>query len=108
MADYGQFCPVAKASELISERWTLLIIRELVLGTCRFNEFQRALSRISPTLLTKRLNQLLEAGLLVRKSQQGRKGYEYYLTASGKALAPVCHRAAGNMGNALGANSAQR
>ena len=89
MADYGQFCPVAKASELISERWTLLIIRELVLGTRRFNDFQRALSRISPTLLAKRLNQLEVAGILIRKKQQGRKGYEYYLTAAGKDLAPL-------------------
>jgi DNA-binding HxlR family transcriptional regulator len=58
MADYGQFCPVAKAAELIGERWTLLILRELVLGTHRFSDFQRALSRISPTLLAKRLNEL--------------------------------------------------
>jgi xylulose-5-phosphate/fructose-6-phosphate phosphoketolase len=61
-------CPVSKAAELLGERWTLLIIRELVLGTTRFNDFQRALSQISPTLLTKRLNQLEEAGLVVRKT----------------------------------------
>jgi DNA-binding HxlR family transcriptional regulator len=42
MADYGQFCPVAKATEIVGERWTLLIVRELMLGTCRFNDFQRA------------------------------------------------------------------
>lgn len=89
MADYGQFCPVAKASELISERWTLLIIRELVLGTSRFNDFQRALSLISPTLLAKRLNQLEEGGLLIKKPQQGRRGYEYFLTAAGKELSPL-------------------
>ena len=53
---YGQICPVSKTAELLGERWTLLIIRELVLGTTRFNDFQRALSQISPTLLTKRLN----------------------------------------------------
>ena len=89
MADYGQFCPVAKASELISERWTLLILRELMLGTHRFNDFQRALSRISPTLLTKRLGQLKAAGLLVKKPQKGRKGYEYFLTPAGRELAPL-------------------
>jgi DNA-binding HxlR family transcriptional regulator len=60
---YGQICPVSKAAELPGERWTLLIIRELVLGTTRFNDFQRALSQISPTLPTKRLNQLQEAGV---------------------------------------------
>jgi DNA-binding HxlR family transcriptional regulator len=46
---YGQICPVSKAAEVLGERWTLLIIRELVLGTTRFNDFQRALSQISPT-----------------------------------------------------------
>ncbi len=89
MADYGQFCPVAKASELISERWTLLILRELMLGTQRFSDFQRALSRISPTLLTKRLGQLEVARLLVKKPQKGRKGYEYFLTPAGRELAPL-------------------
>jgi len=53
---YGQFCPVSKAAEVLGERWTILIIRELLLGTTRFTDFQRALSQISPTLLTKRLN----------------------------------------------------
>ncbi|MEH6469697.1 MAG: helix-turn-helix domain-containing protein [Halopseudomonas sp.] len=89
MADYGQFCPVAKATELIGERWTLLILRELLLGSHRFNEFQRGLSRISPSLLTKRLKQLENAGIIVRKAQQGRKGYDYFLSAAGKELAPI-------------------
>ncbi len=62
MTGYGQFCPVAKASELLAERWTLLILRELLLGSHRFGELQRALSRISPSLLTKRLKQLESAG----------------------------------------------
>jgi DNA-binding HxlR family transcriptional regulator len=89
MADYGQFCPVAKATELIGERWTLLILRELVLGTHRFNDFQRALSRISPSLLIKRLNGLEEAGIVIKKQRQGRRGYEYFLTPAGRQLAPV-------------------
>lgn len=89
MADYGQFCPVAKATELVGERWTLLILRELLLGTHRFNEFQRALSRISPSLLTKRLKQLECAGIIVRKAQLGHKGYDYYLTVAGKEMAPI-------------------
>ena len=89
MIDYGQFCPVAKATGLIGERWTLLILRELVLGTHRFSEFQRALSRISPSLLTKRLKDLETAGIIIKKPQQGRRGYEYYLTAAGKELSPV-------------------
>ena len=89
MIDYGQFCPVAKATELIGERWTLLILRELVLGTHRFSDFQRALSRISPSLLTKRLKDLEKAGIIVKKSQQGRRGYQYYLTPAGRQLSPI-------------------
>lgn len=89
MADYGQFCPVAKAAELIGERWTILVIRELVLGTHRFSDFQRALSRISPSLLAKRLKELEKAGILVTKAQQGRRGYSYFLTPAGKQLSPI-------------------
>ena len=89
LTDYGQFCPVAKATELLGEKWMLLILRELLLGTHRFNEFQRALSRISPSLLTKRLKQLEEAGVIIRKAQQDRKGYCYFLTPAGKQLAPI-------------------
>jgi DNA-binding HxlR family transcriptional regulator len=83
---YGQICPVSKAVELLGERWTLLIIRELVLGTTRFNDFQRALSQISPTLLTKRLNQLEEAGLLMRKTMADQRRIEYHPTAASKEL----------------------
>jgi len=89
VSEYGQFCPVAKATELLGEKWMMLILRELLLGTHRYNDFQRALSRISPSLLTKRLKQLESAGLIVRKAQQGRKGFEYFLTPAGKDLAPL-------------------
>ena len=89
MTDYGQFCPVAKATELVGEKWMLLILRELLLGTHRYSDFQRALSRISPSLLTKRLKQLEGAGVIVRKAQQGRKAHDYFLTPAGKELAPI-------------------
>jgi DNA-binding HxlR family transcriptional regulator len=89
MTVYGQFCPVAKATEIIGERWTLLVLRELLLGTTRFNDFQRALSRMSPTLLSKRLKQLGECGIVIRKKLSGQKGYEYRLTAAGKELSPL-------------------
>lgn len=89
MAGYGQFCPVAKATEIVGEKWTLLVLRELLLGTTRFNDFQRALSRMSPTLLAKRLRQLDEAGIVIRKKLSGQRGYEYRLTAAGKELAPI-------------------
>ena len=89
MSGYGQFCPVAKSSELIGEKWTLLILREVLLGTTRFNDFQRALSRMSPTLLVKRLRHLENCGIIVRKKLSGQRGYEYRLTAAGKELAPL-------------------
>jgi DNA-binding HxlR family transcriptional regulator len=89
LTDYGQFCPVAKASELLGERWVLLILRELLLGTHRYSDFQRALSRISPSMLSKRLKQLEQAGIIVRKAQSGRKNYDYFLTPAGKELAAI-------------------
>ena len=65
MAEYGQFCPVAKATDIIGERWTVLILRELLLGTTRYNDLQRGLSRISPTLLSKRLKTLVDRQNLI-------------------------------------------
>ena len=89
MPEYGQFCPVAKASDIIGERWTVLILRELLLGTTRYNDFQRGLSRISPTLLSKRLKMLEEKGLIVRRRPSGAKSHEYHLTACGRELEPL-------------------
>jgi DNA-binding HxlR family transcriptional regulator len=94
MAEYGQFCPVAKASDIIGERWTVLILRELFLGTRRYNEFLRGLSRISPTLLSKRLKTLEKRGLIVRKCPPGQKSHEYYLTACGRELEPLIEQLA--------------
>lgn len=87
--EYGQFCPVAKAAELLGEKWTLLIVRELVCGSTRFSEFQRGLPKISPTLLTRRLNGLCEAGIIMRKRIPGRRGHEYHLTESGLELKQI-------------------
>ncbi|GGM43764.1 hypothetical protein GCM10011608_30670 [Micromonospora sonchi] len=63
---YFQFCPVAKAMELLDERWTLLVVRELVCGTQHFNDLRRGLPRMSPTLLSRRLQQLVRAGIVDR------------------------------------------
>ena len=87
--EYGQFCPIAKASEIIGEKWTILIIRELLMGATRFNVFQRGLGLISPTILTKRLNSLVEDGLAVKKKIPGLQGYEYFPTEACKELLPV-------------------
>ena len=59
---YGQFCPVAKAMELLDERWTVLVIRELMLGSRHFNAIRRGVPHMSPTLLSKRLRTLVAAG----------------------------------------------
>ena len=87
--EYGQFCPIAKASEIIGEKWTVLIIRELLMGGTRFNELQRGLSLISPTLLSKRLDSLVEHGLVMKKKIPGQKGYEYLATESCNELLPI-------------------
>ncbi len=94
MTSHGQFCPVSKATEIIGEKWTLLILRELLLGTSRFNDFQRSMSRISPTVLTKRLRQLEETGIVLKKRLSGQKGFEYRLTAMGRELEPIIEQVA--------------
>ncbi|NPU91696.1 MAG: transcriptional regulator [Gammaproteobacteria bacterium] len=86
---YGQFCPISKAAELLGDRWTLLIVRELLMGGTRFNTLQRGLSTISPTMLTKRLGELCDSGIVFRKKIPGQKGYEYFLTESGRELTPI-------------------
>ena len=87
MVGYGQFCPVAKTSELLGERWVPLIVRELLTGSRRFSEVQRGVPLISPTLLSKRLRQLEAAGVLER-SGPGRTA-EYVLTEAGWELYPI-------------------
>ena len=87
MVGYGQFCPVAKTSELLCERWVPLIVRELLCGSRRFSEIQRGVPMISPALLTKRLRQLETAGVIERsKSTQFSN---YVLTDAGWELYPI-------------------
>ncbi len=87
--EYGQFCPIAKATEIIGEKWTILIIRELLMGGTRFNELQRGLSMISPTILSRRLDSLVEYGLARKKRIPGGRGFEYLPTKSCQELLPV-------------------
>ena len=89
MTNYGQFCPVAKATEIVGDKWTMLLLRELLLGTCRFSDFVRSMSRISPTVLTKRLKMLEDKGVIIRKPISGQRGCEYRLTPMGRELEPV-------------------
>ncbi len=87
--NYNQFCPIAKAAEILGERWTILILREILMGGRRFNTLQRGLGDISPALLTKRLKQLEEQNMVIRRKIPGQKGYEYYPTDACEALLPV-------------------
>jgi len=86
---YGQFCPIAKATEILGERWSVLIVRELLMGGRRFNELQRGLGDISPALLTARLKSFEAEGLVVRRRISGQRGYEYFPTPACEALKPV-------------------
>ncbi len=86
-ASYRQFCPMAKAMELLDERWTLLLVRELLLGSERFTDLRRGLPRMSPTLLSRRLHQLADADVLVREEAGGE--VRYRLTPAGEELRPV-------------------
>ena len=74
-SSYGQFCPVAKAMELLDERWTLLVVRELVGGSRRFNDLRRGVPRMSPTLLSKRLRSSSAAGVVERREDGGEVRY---------------------------------
>jgi DNA-binding HxlR family transcriptional regulator len=89
MIEYSQFCPVSKTAEVLGEKWTLLIVRELVLGATRFSQIQRAIPRISPTVLNKRLAELQAHGVIVRKRIPEQRGFEYQLTESGRELFPL-------------------
>ena len=87
---YKQFCPVAMASEILCTRWTMILMRELVAGSTRFNDLKRGVPRMSPALLSKRLRDLEDAGIIERVRTTGRGGgQEYALTESGRDLAPV-------------------
>lgn len=89
MKGYAQFCPIAKAAEILAERWTLLVLRDLLYGSCRFNDLRRGVPLMSPTLLSQRLRTLEQAGLVARKAAHGNGHWEYHLTQAGEALRPI-------------------
>ncbi|TMF08711.1 MAG: helix-turn-helix transcriptional regulator [Chloroflexi bacterium] len=87
---YAQACPIARTLDIIGDRWTLLIIRDLFLGRSRYNEFRQSTPRISPRLLSERLKRLEEQGLVERELLAGYPPRaEYRLTAKGRSLFPV-------------------
>lgn len=87
---YKQFCPVAMAAEVLCTRWTIVLLRELMAGSTRFNDLRRGMPRMSPALLSRRLKELEEAGIVVRKRPRGGAGiYEYHLSEAGRELEPI-------------------
>jgi DNA-binding HxlR family transcriptional regulator len=88
MPTYGQFCPVAMASEVLTERWTPLVIRELLSGSTRFNDLRRGVPLMSPSLLSKRLKMLERVGVIERRKGHGQV-VEYHVTPAGEELRPI-------------------
>jgi DNA-binding HxlR family transcriptional regulator len=86
---YNQYCPVAKSAEILGDRWTLLIVRELIGGTHRFNNFHRNLPGISRSVLTERLRRLEEMGVVARDKKSGARAVDYSLTEIGEDLQDV-------------------
>jgi DNA-binding HxlR family transcriptional regulator len=88
MIDYGQFCTVARGAEVLCERWTPLVVRELMCGSTHFNDIRRGVPRMSSSLLVQRLRKLEEVGVLKRVLSSGATA-EYHLTGAGEELRPI-------------------
>jgi DNA-binding HxlR family transcriptional regulator len=85
---YGQFCPIAKAAEIFAERWTPLVVAEMLAGSMHFSDIRRGVPLMSPTLLSTRLKELERVGVVERRGANPRRP-EWHLTPAGRALAPV-------------------
>ena len=89
-ASYKQFCPLAMATEVLCTRWTLVLIREFIAGSTRFNDLRRGVPKMSPTLLSQRLKELEAAGVVERRPIPAERGvFDYHLTTAGRDLATV-------------------
>jgi len=87
---YKQFCPVAMAAEVLCTRWTMVLLRELLAGSTRFNDLRRGVPKMSPTLLATRLRDLEQAGIVERRPVKAEKNvFEYRLTDAGEELRPI-------------------
>src|SRR3954471_24081215 len=95
MYRYGQYCPVARAAEILADRWTVLIVRELLANVSHFNELERGLPHMSRTLLAGRLRRLQQAGVLERRGGSRGKQTEYRLTSAGRDLQPIIDQLGG-------------
>jgi DNA-binding HxlR family transcriptional regulator len=89
MRTYGQFCPIAKAAEVFCERWTALILRDLVAGATRFSQLKRGIPLASPTVLSRRLKDLEAEGIVERRRSESGRSWTYHLTSAGREFAPI-------------------
>src|SRR3569833_367607 len=90
IGSYKQFCPVAMAAEILCMRWTVVLLRELIAGSTRFNELRRGVPRMSPAMLSQRLKELAQAGLIARRPVRGEPGtLDNRLTEAGDDLKPI-------------------
>ena len=89
MKGYGQFCPIAQAAQILTERWTPLVLRELICGSTRFNVLRRGVPLMSSSLLSQRLKSLEKAGAIKRRRAPSGHGFEYHLTDAGRELEPL-------------------
>ena len=89
MRTYGQYCPIARASEILAERWTPIILRNMLLGSSTFTEIADGAPGLSHTLLTARLRELERAGVVERTRGPSARGWRYVPTDAGRDLAGV-------------------
>ena len=85
----GSLCPAMASADILGDKWTLLLLREMFLGTTRFGGFQKAIPRMSPSILSKRLKTLEAAEIIIRKSAPTSQTADYKLTRSGRELGPI-------------------
>ena len=85
---YSQFCPVARAADIVASRWTPILLRELLAGNTKFNDLRIGMAKMSPSLLSKRLQELEDAGIIRKQKLKSGKGFEYIVTDIGRELTP--------------------
>src|SRR5689334_4243942 len=89
MAGYQEYCPIAAAVDVIGDRWTPLVLREVAIGSTSFNDIHRGIPRMSRTLLAQRLRELVKRGMLEKHDNGRGRAVEYTLTAAGQDIVPI-------------------
>lgn len=89
MIAYHQYCPIAKALEVLAERWSLLLVREMLMGSRRFNDLRRGVPLMAPSMLSQRLKALEHAGIVHREPVPSNRSHAYRLTPAGEELRPL-------------------